>query len=54
MLSELEQTCLVYWLFAIAAFEVPNVYNYLIADAPLNGFFSTLTNASPERRLWCL
>lgn len=54
MLSELEQTYLVYWLFAIAAFEVPNVYNYLIADAPLNGFFSTLTNASPERRLWCL
>ena len=40
------------WLIFLTLFEVPEIYKYLVQDAPFSGFFSTLTNKRPEKRLW--
>ena len=54
MLSPTEETCLQYWLLAIALFELPNIYGYLVTGSSLDGFFSTLANKEPEKRLWSM
>ena len=42
------------WLIILTAIEVPNIYSYLLNNAPLGGFFSTLKNERPEKRLWSM
>ena len=42
------------WLVALTLFEIPNLSGYLLHNAPLNGFFSTMKNARPEKRVWCI
>ena len=41
------------WLGAIALFEVPEIFGFLVKNNPLNSFNSTLKNDKPEKRLWC-
>ena len=51
----LERTALRGWLTALALFEVPQLHKYLLADGSFQGgFFSTLRNARPEKRVWSL
>ena len=52
--SDSELQYLRYWLGAIALFEVPEIVGYLLQNKPLAGFFSTLKNDRPEKRLWCM
>ena len=53
-ISPLELRLLKGWLSVITLFEVPNIYGYLVTNAPLSGSFSTLRNARPEKRVWCI
>ena len=54
-LGPVEMVALRAWLVAITLFELPNFYEYLISrGGKLNGFFSTLRNAPPEKRAWSI
>ena len=53
-LGSTEVSLLKGWLVLIGLFEVPNLYNFLLKNADLDGFFSTLNNDRPEKRSWCL
>ena len=53
-ISTLELRLLKGWLILLTAIEVPNIYNYLVNNEPLDGFFSTLRNDRPEKRLWSM
>ena len=50
----LELTLLKAWLVILTLVEVPNINGYLFQNANLDGFFSTLRNERPEKRLWCM
>ena len=50
----LELSLLKAWLFILTLVEVSNINSYLFQDANLDGFFSTLRNERPEKRLWCM
>lgn len=52
-LGETEQILLRGWLVAITIFEIPNFHNYLVKGGKLDGFWSTMLNAGPEKRCWC-
>ncbi len=54
MISATELKLLRGWLVAIALFEAPNLHDYLVKNKPLNGFFSTLKNARPEKRCYSM
>ena len=54
MLSPTEEMCLQYWLIALALFELPSIYGLLVTGTSLNGFFSTLANKEPEKRVWSM
>ena len=49
-----EVKLLTVWLTIITLFELSEIYKYLFQDANLDGFFSTLANERPEKRLWCM
>ena len=50
----LELTLLKAWLLIITLFEVLEINRFLFQDDNLDGFFSTLKNERPEKRLWCM
>ena len=54
MLGPNERTAMRGWLVFLSLFEVSPLYNYLIKDARMEGFFSTLKNARPEKRVWSM
>ena len=53
-LGPLETKLLRGWLFFLTVFEFPNLHGYLIKNTPMNGFFSTMKNARPEKRAWSM
>ena len=40
------------WLLVISAFEVPELYKFLVDEAKFDAFNSNLVSAPAERRLW--
>jgi len=49
-----KESALKSWLLILAAFELIEIYRYLIKNVPIDGFFSTLKNNRAEKRLWCM
>jgi hypothetical protein len=54
VIGALELKLLKAWLLILTLFEVPEINRYLFQDANLDGFFSTLRNETPEKRVWCM
>ena len=42
------------WLLFLTCFEMVEIYKYLVRNVPFDGFFSTLKNERPEKRLWSM
>ena len=53
-IQDFEITALKGWLLLITAFEALEIFKFLFNNAPIGGFFSTLKNNRPEKRLWCM
>jgi hypothetical protein len=41
------------WMVAIALFEVPEIYNFLVKKQKFSGFSSNLNQGDPERKMIC-
>ena len=54
MISSTEQKILQGWLLCLTVFEIPNLHQFLVKNGPLNGFYSTLKNSGPEKRVYSL
>ena len=49
-----EMLALKVWLLFLTCFEMVEIYKYLMRNVPFDGFFSTLKNDRPEKRLWSM
>mmetsp|Transcript_777 Transcript_777/g.947 ORF Transcript_777/g.947 Transcript_777/m.947 type:complete len:125 (-) Transcript_777:179-553(-) len=53
-IGETESLGLNIWLVVLILVELPEVYGLLVENKAIEGCFSTLRNARPEKRLWSM
>ena len=53
-IGSLELQLLKGWLIILTIVEIPNINSHLLQDSRIDGFFSTLKNERPEKRLWSM
>ena len=53
-MEAIEMGALKVWLLFLTCFEMVEIYKYLMRNVPFDGFFSTLKNDRPEKRLWSM
>ena len=53
-IGSIELNLLKAWFLILTIVELPNINAHLFQDSRIDGFFSTLKNERPEKRLWCM